>query len=233
MARHRGASAPLLTMDNVLRWLRHIFIGAEKPPDIEEAHYPRDAKGKPDLTRFTRPADHYARYIDDYLKSLESPRTVARGKPPLARERQVYEYQKYVLGQWGLIARGPANALPTVLRLLQHKLPEGRQAASGVLSAWTEGGTQLEAPVLAAVERELADANTDIETLSSLIGILGRVRAEAALPLLARVLRDPNSKNGDVDWCAIEAIGDIAQQKFVKDPEPKQAAERWLQQRGL
>jgi len=204
------AARPLLTMDNVLRWLRHIFIGAEKPP-----------------------ADHYARYIDDYLKSLESPRTAARGEPPLAPERQVYEYQKYVLGQWGLIARGPADALPTVLRLLQHRLPEGRQAASGVLSAWTEGGTQLEAPVLAAVERELAGAKTDIETLSSLIGILGRVRAEAALPLLARVLRDPNSKNGDVDWCAIEAIGDITRQKFVKDPEPKQAAERWLQQRGL
>ena len=138
-----------------------------------------------------------------------------------------------MLGQWGLIARGPSEALPTVLRLLQHRLPEGRQAAAGVLGAWAGRGTALGEAVLAAAEKELAGPDTDIETLSTLIGILGREQSEAALPLLARVLRDPNSKNGDVDWCAIEAIGDIAGQKFVNEPQPKQAAARWLEQRGL
>ena len=39
-------------MNNVLRWLRYTFIGAEKPPSLEEAHYPRDDKGAPDLTHF-------------------------------------------------------------------------------------------------------------------------------------------------------------------------------------
>jgi len=216
-------------MDHILRWLRSILLGAEKPPDLEEAHYPRDASGAPDLTCFTRPVEHYTRYIDDYLESLEAP----RGAPPRAREWQVYEYQKYVFGQWGLIARGSSEALPTVLRLLRHRIPEGRQAASGVLDAWSDGGTALEESALAAAEKELAGPDTDIETLSTLIGILGRERSEASLPLLARVLRDPNSRNGDVDWCSIEAIGDIAGQKFVREAEAKQAAQRWLQQRGL
>jgi hypothetical protein len=216
-------------MDNILRWLRSILVGAEKPPDLEEARYPRDASGAPDLTRFTRSAEHYASYIGDYLDSLESPRRA----PPLAKEWQTYEYQKYVLGQWGLIARGPSEALPTVLRLLRHRIPEGRQAASGVLGAWADGGTALAEPALAAAEKEVARPDLDTETLSTLIGILGRVRSEASLPLLARVLRAPNSRNGDVDWCSIEAIGDIAGQKFVREPEPKQAAERWLRQRGL
>jgi len=185
------------------------------------------------LTSFVRPVEHYARYIDDYLESLDSPRVAPRGAPPLAAEWQVYDYQKYVLGQWGLIARGPSEALPTVLRLLQHRIPEGRQAASGVLGAWANGGTAIEELVLATAEKELAGPAADIETLSTLIGILGRARSEASLPLLARVLRDPNSCNGDVDWCAIEAIGEIAGRNFVEGPDAKQAAERWLQQRGL
>ena len=138
-----------------------------------------------------------------------------------------------MLGQWGLIACGPERALPTVLRLLQHKVAEGRQAASGVLEHWTDNGAELGVPVLAAAEKELASAETDIETLSILVGILGRIRYEAGLQLLARVLRDPNSRNGDLDWCAIEAIGDISRQKFVKQSEPREAAARWLQERGL
>ena len=77
-------------MDNVLRWLHYIFIGAEKPPSLEEAHYPRDASGVPDLTRFTRSVEHYAGYIGDYLESLESARIAPRGAPPLAQEWQVY-----------------------------------------------------------------------------------------------------------------------------------------------
>src|SRR5262245_4052692 len=136
-------------MGNILRWLRSILIGAEQPPDLEEAHYPRDASGAPDLTCFTRSVEHYARYIGDYLESLES----ARDEPPRAREWQVYEYQKYVLGQWGLIARGPSEALATVLRLLRHRIPEGRQAASGVLGAWADRETALEETVLAAAEK--------------------------------------------------------------------------------
>ena len=217
-----------VSLGTVLRRLRSVLIGADQPPELEESRYPRNASGAPDLACFTRPVEHYERYITDYLESLESPKgTLAN------REWQTYAYQKYVFGQWGLIARGPAEALPTVLRLLRHRIPEGRQAASGVLDAWSDARTPVEAPLLAAAERELAGPETDIETLSTLIGILGRERSEAALPLLARVLRDPGSSNGDVDWCAIEAIGDIARRKFVKEPEPKQAAERWLQQRGL
>ena len=217
-----------VSFGTVLRWLRSLLIGADQPPDLEESRYPRNASGAPDLSCFKRPVEHYERYIADYLESLESP------KGTLAdREWQTYAYQKYVFGQWGLIARGPSEALPAVIRLLPHRIAEGRQAASGVLDAWSDAGTPMDAPLLAAAEKELAGPDTDIETLSTLIGILGRQRSEAALPLLARVLRDPGSKNGDVDWCAVEAIGDIAGRKFVKEPEPKQAAERWLQQHGV
>ena len=108
-------------MGNILRWLRSILLGGEKRPDLEEAHYPRNATGAPDLTCFTRPVEYYARYIHDYLESLESP----RGAPPRAPEWQVYEYQKYVLGQWGLIARGASEALPTSCDSCATASPKG------------------------------------------------------------------------------------------------------------
>jgi hypothetical protein len=219
--------------ENVLRWLRLIFIGAERPPRLEEDRFPRDAAGRLDLTRFRRSVEHYAGYIEDYLASLES-RPDTRGRVnPSTSEWQAYAYRKGVFGQWGLIARGPAEALPTVLRLLQHPVAEARQAGAGVLEAWTGESDDLEAPALAALERELGNPETDIETLSTLLGVLGRVRSEAALPLLARVLRAPESSTGDLDWSAIEALGAIAGQRFVKESDPNQAAERWLRERGL
>ncbi|MGH7555515.1 MAG: hypothetical protein ACREMQ_21150, partial [Longimicrobiales bacterium] len=172
---------------------------------------------------------HYAGYIEDYLKSLEARPGV---NPPTA-EWQAYAYRKGVFGQWGLIARGPAEALPAVLRLLQHPVAEARQAGAGVLEAWTGESGDLEAPALAAAERELSGPDTDIETLSTLLGILGRARSEAALPLLAGVLRAPESSVGDLDWSAVEALQAIAGQRFVHESDPKQAADQWLRERGL
>jgi hypothetical protein len=220
-------------MHVVLRWLKRIFLGADRPPRLEEERFPRDAAGRPDLTRFTRSVAHYTGYIEDYLVSLESPTDSRSGGRPRTSEWQAYAYRKGVLGQWGLIARGPAEALPTVLRLLQHPVAEARQAGAGVLDGWIGESGELEAPALAAAERELRGPDTDIETLAVLLGVLARARSEAALPLLARVLRAPESSAGDLDWSAVEALGAIAGQRFVRESDPRHAAERWLRERGL
>lgn len=216
-------------MHSALRWLKHALLGEESPPRLDEERFPVDGTGRPDLTRFTQSVAYYARYIDDHLESLDP-----RGsRHPATSEWQSYAYRKGVFGQWGLIARGPAEALPTVLGLLRHPVAEGRQAAAGVLGAWARDGADLVAPALAAAERELSRQDVDIETLASLIGVLGQARSESALPLLARVLRTPESTTGDLDWAAMEALQEIAGQRFVDQPDPKQAAERWLRERGL
>jgi hypothetical protein len=219
-------------MRDVLSWLRYIVLGAEKPPPLEEDSFPRDTAGQPDLTRFTRPVAQYAGYIQEYLVSLSSP-APRRSGPPRSSEWQSYAYRKGVLGQWGLIARGPAESLPAVLELLRHPVAEGRQAGAGVLEHWTRENRDLEAPVLALAQRELDRPDSDIETLSVLMGVLGRMRSEAALPLVSRVLRAPESSVGDLDWSAIEALQDITGQRFVNESNPKQAADRWLRERGF
>jgi hypothetical protein len=213
-------------MHGVLRWLASLFRGAPAPPRLEEERFPRDAAGRPYLTCFTRPANYYQGYIDDYLESLGSP------KPSF--EWQAHAYRKGVLGQWGLIARGPGEAFPFVHRLLRHPVAEARQAGVAVLDAWARDGGNFEVAALSAAEQELAaPSQTDIQTLTALLGMLGRVRSKSALPLIARVLRAPNSAMGDLDRSAIEALESISGEQFSQQSEPKHAAELWLRERGV
>src|SRR5687767_10935527 len=216
-------------MHAALRWLKHVLFGEETPPRLDEERFPIDATGRPDLTRFTQSVAYYAGYIDEYLKSLD----VRGSRNPATSAWQSYAYRKGVFGQWGLIARGPAEALTTALELLRHPVAEGRQSGAGVLGAWARDGVDLVAPSLEAAERELSQPESDVETLSSLMEVLGRARSEAALPLLARVLRAPESATGDLDWSAMEALQEIAGQRFVDQSDPKQAADRWLRERGM
>jgi len=221
----------------LLRWVKRLLVGAAKPPVLEEARFPRDASGRPDLTRFTRPVSHYVGYVDAYLASLgDTPLTDSDGLTP-ARDYsawQAHAYTKGVFGQWGLIARGPAEALPYVLTLLTQALPEARQTAAGVLGAWMtpESRDILADHALRAAEREAAMPAPDAETLSTLLGLLGRVRALTALPLIAQVLRAPSSRDGDVDYAAAEAVEAISGARFDQSVDPRQAAERWLRDRG-
>src|SRR5688572_23926955 len=224
-----------MSLNGLFGWLKLIFFGRPKPPVLEEARFPTDKMGRPDLTRFTRPVDHYIGYVDAYLTSLTPP---PPGHPVPRESRdppwQVYAYRKGVLGQWGLIARGPGEALTHVLTLLKHPLPEGRQAAAGVLEAWTQrgGNPDLGTHALAAAEREAADAEPDPEVLSVLLGILGQLRMRDALPLIARVLRADWAKTGDVDYSAAEAVAEFARESFGRD-DPRGGAERWLLEQGF
>ena len=213
----------------MFRRLRELLLGPPGPPRLEEERYPRDSMGRPDLTRFVRPAEHYAGYIDEYLSTLRP------SAGPRSAEWLTYAYRKGVLGEWGLIARGPSESLPFVVRLLGDSLPEGRQMAAGVLEAWVnaDGNEAIEAHALAAAEREAALDDPDIEALSGFVGILGRTRSQRALPLLARLLRMPSASTGDLDWATAEAIAEIAGKTFDRSGDRREAAERWLHSQGL
>jgi hypothetical protein len=206
-------------MPDILGWLRKIVSGFSKLPGIEEESYPRDAQGRPDLGRFTRPAAHYIGYIEEYLTSLTP-------SGPAELDLQRYAYRKGVIGQWGIIARGPSEGLPYVLRLLKHPVPEGRSAAAGILDAWAVDAS-LVPQLVASLETE-----TDIEALSTVAGTLGRLKAAEALPRLAALLRSPSSTEGDLLWSVIEAVSAIVGKRFVSAAEPQQAADRWLREHG-
>jgi hypothetical protein len=213
----------------VLRWVLGLF-GPPKPPTLEEERFPSDRNGRPDLSRFTKPLSHYIAYLDAYHASLRGDLTPEQS----SFAWQTHAYRKGVLGQWGIIARGPAEALAYVLDLLSHPLAEGRQAGAGVLDAWADTtSSALAVHALAAAEREAAMPSPDGETLSTLLNLLGRLGARDALPLIARVLRAPGSRSGDVDYAAAETIALFAGDAFDQSVDSRQAAERWLREQGL
>lgn len=215
----------------MLRWLRLALLGAPEPPVLDEERFPKDAKGRPDLTRFTQPVSHYIAYIEAYHASLRGDLTPEQSEA----KWQAHAYRKGVLGQWGLIARGPGEALPYVLQLISEPLAEARQAGAGVLNAWAAEGTReaLATHSLTAAEREAALPHPDAETLATLLDLLGRLGSRDGLPLIARVLRAPASRAGDVDYAAAEAVESIAGANFDRSADPRQAAERWLREQGF
>lgn len=205
-------------LDKVFKF---VFGGAHKTRGrLEEDGYPRDAKGKLDLSRFTKPLSHYVAYFDAYLVSLGP-------EGNRSREAQELAYRKSVYAQWGLIAKGPQEALPYVMQLLAHSEPEARAAAAATLEAWIDGKAALVPTLLAA-----AGTETDPETLSTLISAIARTRSREALPLLGRILRDPASRNGDVHWAVVEAVGKIARRRFELSEEGLRAADAWLRDQG-
>ena len=187
---------------------------------LEEDAYPRDAKGRIDLSRFTKPLAHYVAYFDAYLVSFGP-------QGNRSREAQELAYRKNVYAQWGLIAKGPQEALPYVMQLLAHSESEARAAAAGVLDAWVEGNPTLAPSLLAAAETE-----KDPETLSILISAIARTRTKSALPLLGRILRDPASRNGDVHWAVVEAVAKFARRRFELSEDGLRAADAWLREQG-
>ena len=129
--------------------------------------------------------------------------------------------------QWGMIAKGPSEALPYVLGLLERPLPEARSAAAGIIGEWKMDPTFIP-HLVSALERE-----DDIETLSTLADVLGRLKARAALPRLAGLLRAPNSDEGDLSWSVIEAVSAIAGRDFMSTADPKRATDNWLAEQGV
>ena len=177
--------------------------------------------GRPDLSRFTKPVAHYAAYFDEYLASLGP-------QGPASSTAQRLAYRKGVLAQWGLIAKGPRDALPYVKRLLARSEPESRSAAAAVLEAWT-GRDSSFAPDLLAV----AEGETNPETLSTLISALAAARTRSALPLFGRILRDPRSRDGDVHWAVVEGLAKMAGKPFELSEDGLRDADAWLREQGV
>lgn len=185
---HSPAEASDVHIDSIKRlmmhgpfvWLRAILFGPPELPELEEISYPRDPAGRPDLRCFSKPVQHYIDYVEDYLASL-SPDAFSseseRWRKNQVNALRAHAYQKGVLGEWGLIARGPDEAFPFVLALLSHALPEGRRAAAGVLDAWAASGdARFSSAVLGAAYREASAHEPDPELLSVLMETLGRLR---------------------------------------------------------
>ena len=179
---------------------------------LKEDAYPVDPKGRPDLTRYADPLEHYLLLYEQYLGALGGRRGPGY-EIDLAFRRRAH-------ATWGLIAKGIA-AVPHALAMLKRREREAREDGAAILAALGQQHTVVSA-LLQALEAE-----DQSEPKDSMILALGQMRSKEALPALARIIRN-RSVDGDTRWTAVEALGRIARRPFIKQPDPVAAALAWL-----
>lgn len=176
-----------------------------------------------------RRADEISDQMEARRKEV-APAVVIRGTgedavyDELMREYAI-EGHREGMASWGLIASG-RDAIPFALDMLRHLKADIREHGAGVLEGLGEQSSAVD-EVLAALRTE-----TDLQVIDTLVGALGAMRSREALPVLARMLRDP-STDGDTQWQVACSIGRIAGRRFDRKPDPVVAALDWLDTQDL
>jgi hypothetical protein len=179
---------------------------------LKEQDYPVDARGKPDLKFYADPIEHYLALYEQHLGTLA-------GKSGPGFEIDL-AFQRRVHATWGLIAKG-RPAIPHALAMLKRPEREAREDGAAILAS-LGAREDLVAELAQALEHE-----TGAEPKDSILLALGRMRNRAAVPALARIIRD-ESEDGDTRWTAVEALGRVVRRNFTKQAEPLRAAILWL-----
>lgn len=184
---------------------------------LEDARIARslDVNGRPDLRAYRRSADAYARQHECAIALLDG--GTLTDADVISRT-----YADRVNATWGLIARG-ADAIPFVLAMLKSRIADAREDAAGIL-----GEIGHDDRVVAALLNQLRN-ETDTQARDSIVESLGALKNRAAIPALAEIIRNPDA-DGDTQWSAVFALGQIVRKRFDKRDEPIAAARAWLDQ---
>jgi len=186
--------------------LKHVFV--EPKPNLPEDEIPIDKSGRPDMSFYTEPLQHY---IDLYGSFLDSSGT--------SREQQRSAWKQRVHATWGLLAKGQ-EALPFLLTLVQNANPAAREDASFLLGE-LKSDSAISEHLLAHLGNE-----KDLVVLSAMIDALGKLRYRPAIPALAHMILAPEI-DLDTRWNAADSLGAIAGQDF-SGPDKLQKAESWI-----
>jgi hypothetical protein len=190
---------------------------------IDSRTIPSTYERGPDLSYLTESADYYANLLVKSAAIFDGPR--------LPDHEISMHNNRYVMAQWGLIARGTA-AVPFAVEMLTSKIPEVREAGAGILGA-VGGDDQVAARILESLEAEYRRASMEcrFETLDTLVLAVGQMKNKNSIPTLAILVRD-TTLNGDSRWGAVEALGKLARKRFDKQPDAIEAATEWLDKKG-
>jgi HEAT repeat protein len=160
-----------------------------------------DQRGVPDLTRLTESPEQYSAMHAQAIRDGD--------------------FQARVTATWGLIAQG-GRSVPVLVAMLGSSRPEDREDAAGCLSWMGKTGPAIAANLIDAFSSERDQVARDTMLLA-----LGSLGDKAAIPTLARVIRD-HAQDGDTRWTAVEALGRLVRRRFDRQPNPLEAAEAWL-----
>jgi hypothetical protein len=179
---------------------------------LKEQDYPVDDRGKPDLRFYRDSIEYYLALYEQHLGALA-------GKSGPGFETEL-AFQRRVHATWGLISKG-RFAVPHALAMLKRPEPEAREDGGAILASL---GRQED--VVGELVRAL-EQETFAEPKDSIVLALGQMRNKAAVPVLARIIRD-ESEDGDTRRTAVEALGRVIRRRFMKQADPLKAAMSWL-----
>lgn len=197
------------------------LIDSRKIPDTPER--------TPVLSHLSESAEYYANLL---IKSAVIWKDRPLDSPRLSNDEISMHNNRFVMAQWGLIARGK-EAVPYSVDMLRSEIPEVREAAAGVLGA-VGGDDEVVSQMLESLEAEhyRPENKQTILTLDTLVFALGEMKNKKAIPALAALVRD-TSLNGDSRWEAALALGRLARKRFDKRSDPMTAAMEWLDSKDL
>jgi hypothetical protein len=180
------------------------------PPGLPEDRIPTDKNGKPDLSYYTQPLEHYVGMYNASFNvhSKES----SRGQHDLAWRQRVH-------ATWGLLAKGP-EALPFLLTLIRHQNPDARETGVYLLGELRSDDT------IGGRLRDCLKNEDDLVVKSAVIEALGKLRYRPAIPAIASIVLNTNL-DIDTRWNATDSLARIVGQDF-SGPDRLQKAERWL-----
>lgn len=92
---------------------------------LKEDAYPKDSQGRPDLSYYTDPVEHYIAMYEQFLAAAQAGRR-RESVPDLSFKRRAH-------ATWGMIAKG-SEAVPYATKLLQHDLRDAREDGAAILA---------------------------------------------------------------------------------------------------
>ena len=110
--------------------------------------------------------------------------------------------------------------MPFALEMLRDRNPEIRADATSVLERLADDPVALQALI------GLVEADAELEPVDAAVEALSRLRAEAAIPALAKLIRDERV-DGDTQFAAAMALGRIVGKRFPRGRRVEEAR-AWL-----
>jgi hypothetical protein len=183
---------------------------------LEEDNISIDARGKPDLSRYTKPLAHYINLYEASMARIPEAE-FSEGRANLAFRQRVH-------ATWGLRAKG-AEAIPFLLTLVGRKNSDAREDASFLL------GELKRTDGIADVLLTQLNKERDLVAQSAMIQALGKLRYQPAVQPMARLILSDNIDR-DIRLDAADSLGRIVKIAFSESDDPLAAAISWLGTQG-
>lgn len=195
--------------------MRQVFLPKRKFR-LEEDNIPIDARGKPNLSRYTKPLDHYISLYEASLTRIP--------EAEFSEEQANLAFRQRVHATWGLRAKG-AEAIPFLLTLVGRKNSNAREDASFLLGELKRTDGNADA-LLTHLNSE-----KDLVAQSAIIQALGKLGYQPAVQAMARLILS-DKIDRDIRLDAADSLGQIVKIAFFESDDPLAAAISWLGTQG-